>query len=483
MKKTAKLLAILTALCTIFTCFGAAPVAATETTEPINLVTNGSFEDGLTGWTNFGSGGVSAAQNTSRPAQDGSHFLYISNVSKGVYQTVNNIVGGKEYLFSMWVRPRYGETIGNSAAFATITFSAAEGKSLNEAESGLQFDTLSKLTYYFREKSDTLIEFKTVFTAPADAASAELLIRTGNATHFSGYFEADSIVIREVTDADNHVFNGDFDSVGTKGHEKYQEWRTDSTNAVPERYGIVSPAEGSGDTSDYMEVLSGTTVTGSGNYQGYGNIGTQIGIEGGRVYKFSFSAKAPAGEQQYGFLLRQRNATTSNLSTDSPIFDVEAGEAGVWRNHTIYIVAKEDATAILLQLFVNSASTTVCFDNVSLTMVSESAVYFTDASEVVQTEPDKVTRAIAFYVPETAGESTVPLMVAIYKTTENGTTLNSLSITDVTSTAGEAVSKNVSMELPADTAMETYHARVFLWDEIGLLMPLAVTEQLGGGAE
>lgn len=481
MKKTAKILAILTVLCTVFLTVGS--IAAMGTTTDL-LAGIGNFEErdessDPVGWTllNGNSSGVSARKNAD--AKEGEMHLRINGAGNGVSKVIA-VEGGKEYTLSMWVRTNITIPVTETSAFMSITFNGTEN-------TGLIFDRGNLVNYYFANTSGEWKEFRTVVTATQEATTAELLIRTGNASNFSGTFDVDNVIIRAAADGDNHVFDGDFESVGkrrtqTTANAKYQTWVTQSGTASD-----VTDTD-----STYKKIVAGTEK-GSGSYPGYGNIHTTIGVEAGRVYKFSFSAKAGAGNSQYGILLQTLTHTSNSITYFNPVFDVTTENAGKWETNTIYFIASKDnvattevdeeTRAIKVQLYANQPEGEVCFDNISLTIASESNIYFTDSSEVVQTEPDKVTRAIAFYVPETTGESTAALMVAIYKTTENGTTLDSLSIEDVKSTAGEAVSKNVSMTLPADTATETYHARIFLWDEIGLLKPLVVTEQLDREAE
>ncbi len=495
MKKTVKLLALLTALCAVLTCLGAAPAVATATSAPENLIKNGSFESVIEGGDDpvdweipENSANLFCRKNLeSYPAKNGEYHFRTTMPSRSIQQSVQ-VTGGHEYLVSFWIRTNLTNKLTDGYSPVVLTLSTSDGTT---DSSGTVLYRGQSSSYNLDHTDMEWKKVEIVYTPCVGATSLLFKIRTGAGGGFvSGdTFDMDDVSIREVADGDNHISNGDFDAAFVKNpyenndnaHEKYQNWVVSSSKyAVPASFGVVTSEEDSTADSNYMKMVAGETKSTSGSYLGYGNITYTTGVEKGTLYKFSCKVK---GTAVTGVQLSTSSEKSSSIFKANYTVDATT----TWETVETYFIAEStmidgvESTphAFGLQLYTMSAGAEACIDDVSLVPVEKSVVYFSDASERVLEDREKVTRTVAFYVPEVEGQSSVTIMTAIYKVTDAGTTLNDVvAVKNLTSTAGEAVFDVLNITIPADTATESYYARAFLWNSTNGLVPVTEAIQM-----
>jgi hypothetical protein len=139
---------------------------------PENLITNGDFENGTTGWTkNLIGAGSSADSSTESPLSGSASAKFVTNWQGGtgvkaeILQTASGLAGGSSYDFKLWVKGAMGT---GGVAWAEIKWFNASSTQVGGTGLINLFGGLSNSTY--QQKGGT-------YTTPAGTVSAQISIR------------------------------------------------------------------------------------------------------------------------------------------------------------------------------------------------------------------------------------------------------------------------------------------------------------------
>jgi hypothetical protein len=273
---------------------------------PGNLVSNGSFESGTTGWINYGNASVVAGQ-----ASSGTSALSVGTAAGGVGQEVGGIVPGVTYRLVAQVKV----STASETAYVGVNFIDVSGASLT------QNSVVVASTAYTTASLDVV--------APPNAARALVYVwkNAGSGLAYADdfAFAATDPAPSRVASSGNLLRNGSFDIAGLEtAWQPFGNLQIRSPDSAVGPYAAQVGTGAGGTGQDVRGIVPGTTYRVSAQAK----VGTpdEIGYVG-----VMFEDDSGAGLLGQNVVIRSRTYTTVQVDATAPANATRA-LVFVWKN-------------------------------------------------------------------------------------------------------------------------------------------------------